>query len=117
MRSTTADARERGGVTAEFAAALPAVVVLLVGCLAGVQLVGEQVRVQDAAAIAARSVARGETSGSAASRAARLVSGARLSVADDGDLRCATVSVRAGGAGALLRITLSGRSCAMGGGL
>lgn len=117
MRSASAaDPRDRGAATAEFAAALPAVVIILVGCLTGLQLVGEYVRVQDAAAITARAVARGEDHGTASARAVGLVPGATTAFDSDGDLRCATVSTRAGGAGALLRLRLSARSCALGDG-
>ncbi|MFT4123556.1 MAG: TadE family type IV pilus minor pilin [Microbacteriaceae bacterium] len=122
MRSTTAADRpagggDRGAATAEFAAALPAVVLVVAGCLTGLQFVGEQVRLQDAAAGAARAVARGEDEASAAARAARLVPGATVRFGVEGELECASVSLRTRAAGALLRLTLAARSCALGGGL
>ncbi|MDM4763600.1 TadE family type IV pilus minor pilin [Galbitalea sp. SE-J8] len=107
---------DAGGVTAEFAAALPAVVLLLVGCLAGLQLVGDTVRLQDAAGIAARGAARGEDGASASARAAAAVPGARIAIGHDGDLVCATASARSAAAGALLRVRLAARSCALDGG-
>ncbi|CAN5292533.1 hypothetical protein BH11ACT2_BH11ACT2_03640 [soil metagenome] len=107
---------ERGSVTAEFAAAVPAVIVVLVSCLAGVQAAGQQVRLQDAAAIAARSTARGESEASALDRARHLAPGARLGATSPGDLECATLAQRALGPAGLLHLTLRARSCALAGG-
>ena len=101
--------RERGSVTAEFAIALPAVMVVLACCLSGLQVAGTQLRLQDAAAAAARSLARGEP----ASVAALLMPGATVSRHTDGDLVCATATVRAAG---LLPLVLRATSCALGGG-
>lgn len=103
-------------MTAEFAAALPAVAVVLVCCLAGVQVAGQQVRLQDAAAIAARSIGRGETDGTALGRARNLMPGASLTTLVNGDLDCAVLRQRASGPAGLLRVTLEARSCALGGG-
>jgi hypothetical protein len=100
---------DRGSVTAEFAIALPAVILVFACCLSGLQVAGSQLRVQDAAAAAARSLARGEP----ASVAARLVPGAAVSRHDDGDLVCATVTARATG---LIPLELRATSCALGGG-
>jgi regulator of protease activity HflC (stomatin/prohibitin superfamily) len=71
------------------------------------------VQLQDAAADAARLLARGEGQGRAAGVAAA-VDGV-LSVAHEGDLVCATVTatVRLGGAA----LPLSASSCALAGGL
>ena len=108
---------ERGSVTAEFALTLPAVAVVLVCCLSGVQLAGVQVRLQYAAAASARSLARGEDPGSVAGTAATLVTGARLASHRRDDLVCATVSAPASNAPlGLLPITLSASSCALAGG-
>ncbi|TQO19398.1 TadE-like protein [Rhodoglobus vestalii] len=109
--------RDRGSVTAEFALALPAVALVLVCCLSGVQLAGLQVRLQDAAAASARSLARDESPGSVAATASALVSSARLSSHHRDDLVCATVSAPAQNALlGLLPITLSANSCALAGG-
>lgn len=90
---------------------VPAVVLLLSFCLASVQVAVLQLRVQDAAAVAARVEARGE--GSAAQYVAGLVPGASSSVTRRGDLVCAVVSspvaivgVRLGG------LSVTGESCA-----
>lgn len=100
---------DRGSVTAEFAIALPALMLVLACCLAGLQVAVTQVRLQDAAAAAARSLARGES----AAVAARLVPGATVSRNGEGDLVCATLSARAVG---LIPLELRATSCALGGG-
>jgi len=102
---------ERGSVTAEFAAVVPAVILLLACCLAALQIAGQQLRLQDAAADVSRSIARGGGS----SEAARV--GAAVSVTQNGDLVCARLSARSRSpAGVLLGLTLSASSCALGDG-
>ncbi|WP_411700533.1 TadE family type IV pilus minor pilin [Conyzicola sp.] len=102
---------DRGSVTAEFAAVVPAIVLLLACCLAGLQIAGQQLRLQDAAADVSRSVARGGGSGQAAQV------GASVSVTQSGDLVCARLSARSRSpAGTLLGLTLTASSCALGGG-
>jgi len=102
-------ATERGSVTAEFAVALPAVVLVLACCIAGVGAAGQQMRLQDAAALAARTLARG---GDPDALAERLAPGARVSRSADGDLTCVTLTARA----ATLPLTVTARSCALDGG-
>ena len=70
-----APADERGSVVAEFAVAMPAVLLVLATALGGVQLAGLQLQAQDAAADAARSYARGESAGVVAGRLQRQVPG------------------------------------------
>lgn len=53
--------RECGSATAETAVVLPALAVLLVLCLWAVTAVGQQLRCIDAARVAARAMARGES--------------------------------------------------------
>jgi hypothetical protein len=92
---------------------LPAVVLVLAACLSGVRLAGDQLRVQDAAAVAARAAARGGDPGIAS----RLVPGSTTSRADRDDLVCVRVSLPATDPlGALARVTLTASSCALGGG-
>jgi hypothetical protein len=67
-------------VTAEFAVALPAVVVTAVTAVTFLSLVSAQLRTLDAAAVAARLVARGETSAAVAKSVAAVAPGARLQV-------------------------------------
>jgi len=102
---------DRGSVTAEFAVALPAVILVLAACLTGMQAVGQQLRLADATAHAARSLARGESADVAAARAAREVPGASITQSADGDLTCVT-----GSAPAALGLTVTASSCALSGG-
>ena len=101
---------DRGSVTAEFAAVIPAVVLVLVLCLSGVQVSGQQLRLADAAAQAARSLARGDGLVHATAMARQIVSGATVSVDQRGDAVCALLS-----APGALGITVTADSCALGG--
>jgi len=103
---------ERGSAVAEFAVALPAVLLVLGMVLGGIQLGALQVRVQDAAADAARSLGRGDSSATLAARLARQVPGARWSSTRSGALVCAHLEASAGGPAALLGLTVSATSCA-----
>jgi hypothetical protein len=80
---------DRGSVTAELAAALPIVVLLMLAGITGVSAVITELRCVDAAREAARSAARGEPGVPAGQRAAP--SGASVLVATDGDTVRATV--------------------------
>jgi len=114
MRSTTE--AERGSVTAEFATVVPAVVLVLACCLASVQLAGQQLQLQDAAADAARSLARGGSASGALGHVS--VPGVRLAQSRSGDVLCVTLSARSRvPLGTLLGVTLRARSCALAGGL
>ncbi|CAN5553461.1 hypothetical protein BH10ACT7_BH10ACT7_06450 [soil metagenome] len=104
-------ADDRGSVTAEFAVALPAVVLVLAACVGGLQVAGHQVRLQDAAAVAARSIARGGGVGVAQARASRMVPGVSVTHRADGDLVCASLSLAVPPG-----LTLRASSCALGGG-
>ena len=99
----------RGSVTAEFAAVVPAVLLVLGCCLGGFQLATEQARLQDAAATVARSVARGE-----AVTALDVVPGATISTHRRGNLLCARAE-REGSAlaGLLGAISLIATSCTL----
>jgi Flp pilus assembly protein TadG len=103
---------DRGSVTAEFAVALPAIVLVLalgVGVLAAC---GRQVRLQDAAADAARLVARGEPEARALALLPGAVDGASATVVHRGDLVCVDAA-----APARLPIPeLRAASCALAGG-
>lgn len=105
--------RERGSVTAETAAALPGLALLLAMALWAVSAAGAQVRCTDAARLGARAAARGEpvawvraVTGRAAPEGARVRVGrdatmTRVDVAAPvppplaGDLRVVVVSARA----------------------
>jgi len=108
---------ERGSVTAEFAVVIPAVVLVLAMCLSGLQLAGTQLRLQQVAASAARSLARGEALGTAGRMAAPLAPRPTLSEEGQGSIVC----VRASSPGSAVRgllgaVSLSARSCALAGG-
>lgn len=103
---------DRGSATAELAVGLPAVVLVLVCCLSGMAVAGQQLRLTDAAALAARTLARG---GDAQALVDRLVPGAAVARESENDLVCVTLTLPARLAG-LLPITLTARSCALGGG-
>ncbi len=81
--------RDRGSLTAELAAALPVVVLLMLAGLTGVNAVGVKLRCVDAAREAARAAARGESGEAAGRRTAP--DGATVVVVIDGDTVRATV--------------------------
>ena len=114
VRSASGSRADRGSITAEFATALPAVVLVLAGCFGAVQVVGVQVRVTDAAATAARALSRGDSVGRAAALVAGAVPGASLSEERRGDFVCARVT--ATGTGMFAGLTLQSSSCALAGG-
>ena len=109
-------ASERGSVAAEFAVAMPAVLLVLATALGGLQVAGLQLQAQDAAADAARSYARGDSAGSVAARLSRQIPGARVVRFARGDLVCARVTAAPAGPIARLGIRVSATSCALSGG-
>lgn len=109
--------REEGSVTAEFAAVLPAVLVVLACCLGAVQVVGQQVRMTDAAADAARSLARGDGADRAAGLVHRSVGEVVFGTERRGEFVCASLSAPAAFAPfAALGLTVAAGSCALAGG-
>lgn len=110
-------AGERGSVTAEFAVLVPALLLVLALCLGAVQLVGQQLRLTDAAADAARSAARGDDHVRVAALVARAAPGAALSLSVQGEFVCAELSADAGAALGSLGVHIGASSCALGGGL
>jgi len=114
MRSRWVDS-ERGSVTAELAVTLPAVALVLAACLTGVRLVGDNVRLVDAAADAARALGRGESEETASAIVARVYGSAALAVTSVDSYVCVTLT--ATGGGILPGIQLSAQSCALTGGL
>ena len=105
---------DRGSVVAEFAVALPAIALVLLLGAGTLGACSRQVRLQDAAADAARLVARGEPLERATAAVTAAVPGAGAAVDHRGDLVCVTASAPAIGA---VSITLSATSCALDGGL
>jgi Flp pilus assembly protein TadG len=95
-------ASDRGSITAEFAAVIPAVMLVLAACLLCFQLASQQLRLVDAAAITARSLARGDS--------APAFPGASVTTRADGDLLCARLTLAAHPP---VFIELSAESCAL----
>ncbi|MBD7956307.1 TadE family protein [Microbacterium sp. Sa4CUA7] len=87
---------ERGSVTAEFAVALPAVIVVFVLFAGALTASSRQVRLEHAAAQGARLAARGEDAGRVHDAVSRALDGARAVIGGDGDLVCVTASAPTG---------------------
>lgn len=95
---------DRGSITAEFVTVMPAVLVILACCLGGLRLAGEQLRLQDAAGLAARAIARGDPAPA---------TGAQIARTDRDGLVCVTASTSER-LGILGTIVLKGSGCALG---
>ncbi|HEY1529198.1 MAG TPA: TadE family type IV pilus minor pilin [Galbitalea sp.] len=108
MRSRFRD--ECGAVTAEFATALPAVVVVLALAIGAIELGGEQLRLQEAAFDAARLVGRGEAG--AVERVRSVAPNASLTERDSGSAVCVDATAAAG-LGVLSGIRLQATACAL----
>ncbi|TWX40200.1 hypothetical protein ES689_01650 [Frigoribacterium sp. ACAM 257] len=103
--------RDVGSVTAEFAVVLPAVLAVVALAVGAVGASAQSVRLEDAAAVAARQTARGDAD-SVPRTLASLAPGAVSSSSDDGSLVCLTVA-RPVSLGPLSGVvTLRARSCA-----
>src|SRR6478735_6962196 len=87
---------DRGSVVAEFAVALPAVVLVLALAAGALGAGIRQIRLQDAAADAARLVARGESSSRALGVLTDAVPGSEAEISRPGDLVCVAASAPAG---------------------
>lgn len=103
---------DRGSVTAEFVAALPAVLATAALLLAGVQVGASTVRAQSAAASAAREIARGDDPAAVLAAVERAIPGARVSRRSEGGLECVHVGVSAPGALGLAGLRASAAACA-----
>ncbi len=110
--------QDGGSVTAELAVVLPAVMLVLVCCLGAVQTVGQQLRLSDAVADAARSLGRGDSAAEARGIARTLVGEAAFRSESDGRFVCVRLSAPSVFAPyAVLGLTVTARSCALTGGL
>lgn len=105
---------DRGSAAAEFAVVLPAVVAVLLLTTGALGASARQVRLQDAAADAARLVARDEPAERAQATVSAAVSGAAMSIVYRGDLVCVTASAPTGVP--LIPARLEASSCALTGG-
>jgi Flp pilus assembly protein TadG len=101
---------DRGAVTAEFAAVLPAVVLVLGCALGAMQLAAEQLRLQGADAAAVRLLGRGDPG--ARQLVLAVNSSASLVVHSSGNVICADVSAPAT-LGILPVMTISATACAL----
>jgi Flp pilus assembly protein TadG len=110
LRGNAGFLADRGSVTAEFAAVLPAVVLVLAVALGAMQLAGEQLRLQGATADAARLLGRGDPGATA--RVQQVAVDAQLSESRQGDLVCAEARAPVS-LGILIGITLSASACAL----
>ncbi|MBO1267616.1 TadE family type IV pilus minor pilin [Arthrobacter cavernae] len=108
--------KDRGAVTAEFAVALPAVLLLLAFLLAGSAAGIMQFRLEEAARAGARALARGESTGLVDDVVRRLAGqGATAVVAEDGEWVTVTASARVPGPlGTIIPWTLSATASARG---
>jgi Flp pilus assembly protein TadG len=106
-------ASERGSAVAEFAVALPAVLLVLAAVLGGVQLGTQQLRLQDAAADAARSLGRGEAASAVGSLIARVAPSAGWTVARPAGLVCVHLTASAAPPAGLVGLEAAATSCAL----
>jgi len=104
---------DRGSVVAEFAVALPAVILVLLLGVGALGASASQVRLQDAAADAARLAARGETDARVRAVVAQAQPGGIAVIESRGDLVCVEASAPAPAA---LPLRITATSCALAGG-
>lgn len=98
-------------MTAEFVVLIPAVCVVLAMSLSGLQLATLQLRIHDAAALAARSAARGED---VVSKAKALIAGAVVHSERRANLLCIRIDAAGPPLAVLLGFsTVSATSCAL----
>lgn len=112
-RATRFLRRDDGAAAAELAVALPAAIAVLGLCLGALTLGVTQLALADAAADAARALARGEDAGLAHARVAQVDPAATLRVSE-GELVCVTATAPARIAGHGLGVSLESRACALG---
>jgi hypothetical protein len=104
--------RDAGAAAAEFAVAMPAVLLVLVVALSGIGVAALQLRAQDAAADAARILGRGEAGGAVGAHLGGQLPGAAWSSSTHDGLVCVRVTVTGAGAGAMFGV-IGATSCAL----
>lgn len=116
MKGVRGSGKDRGAVTAEFAVALPAVLLLLALLLAGSAAGITQLRLEEAARAGARALARGEDAGAVQGIVRQLAgASASSSIVAEGEWLSVTVSGRVSGpVGSMVPWTLSARALARG---
>lgn len=106
---------DRGSATAEFAVVVPPVILLLALTVGSLAAAGQQVRLEQAAAQAARLAAREESTDRLAEIVAAVAGGSVAGVSTEGDLVCVTATAPSRLPLAALP-ALRARSCALSGG-
>lgn len=101
---------ESGGVTAEFAVVLPAILLVVVTVVGLLGVAGDAIRLADAAGVVARATGRGDD-GLAAAAVHGLAPGASVSVVR-GDLVCVRLTRSLSIGPVSGRLAVSARSCA-----
>ena len=91
---------------------MPAVLLVLVAALAGLGVTALQIRAQDAAADAARIIARGEGAGAVGTHLAQQLPGATWSSTEHDGMVCVRVQLVAPGPGSAFG-AIGARSCAL----
>ncbi|MGY6498130.1 MAG: TadE family type IV pilus minor pilin [Microcella sp.] len=104
-------AGERGAVSAELVAAVPALLVVLALCLGGLTAATAQARAHEAATTAARLLARGAPEADAHRHVGQVLSGARLVATRADGLVCVSVEHTHRLLG--LPLAVEARSCAL----
>jgi len=94
---------------------VPAVIVVLGCCLGAFHVASVQLTLENAAVVAARTMARGGEGAAAATRAGSVSPGVRLQRQNRGDLVCAVARTSVG-LGLLGPMNLSATSCSLAGG-
>lgn len=108
-------AGDRGAVTAEIAVALPTIVVVLAACIGGVGVTTTLLAASDAAADAARLIARGDGPGAASAHVRAVLPGATLRTDRRDTIVCATVDATPRVLG--IGMPVSARSCSLAAGV
>ena len=104
--------RDDGSVTAEFATAMPAVLLVLAFAIGAIGLGAEQLRLQGATFEAARMLGRGDTGALASIHTVSASASATVSTYESGISICVRARVPVA-LGALSGITLSATACAL----
>jgi hypothetical protein len=109
-------AGDRGAVTAELAAAMPAVLLVLAVCLGALTALGQQAILADIAAQGARAEARGQPASTVLAGAPPGLRSIRLISVPRGDLVCVTASAAFAVPALSEALTITGEGCAVDGG-
>ena len=102
-------------MTAEFAVALPGVLMVLALCIGAVNVVAQQVQLASLASSGARMLARGDDSATMRAALAAAAPGTTIGESPDGDFACVRLERQAHfGPVGLGTLVLNARGCALG---